>query len=127
MPGSNNKSVFTRIQKAFIFSVDGLKSSWKDEQAFRLELKAGIFLVPLAAVIPIDLTIRLLLIFSMLVVIIVELLNSAIEAVTDLVTDDLHDLAKKAKDCASAAVFISLIASGILWMIALYLWYKGIA
>ena len=61
----------------------------------------------------------------MVMVIIVELVNSAIEAVTDLVTEDLRPLAKKAKDCASAAVFLGLIGSGALWLYAFYQWFDG--
>jgi diacylglycerol kinase (ATP) len=58
-------------------------------------------------------------------VLVVELLNSSIEALTDLVTDEYHFLAKKAKDCGSAAVLISLISCFVAWCFALYTWYQS--
>ena len=114
-----------RIWNAFGYSLDGLKSTFEDEAAFRQELIMCLVLLPLAFYVPIPLTFKLLLISSMILVLIVELLNSAIEALTDLITKDFQILAKKAKDCGSAAVLGSLILSGCLWGVALYYWLIG--
>jgi diacylglycerol kinase (ATP) len=103
-----------------------LIATWRDEQAFRQEVIIGIILFPLAAIIPVDLSLRLILIMSMFLVLIVELVNSAAEALTDLITEEFHELAKKAKDCASAAVFVALICSAAMWTIVLYSWYSNV-
>lgn len=116
------KSAAVRIWNALLYSLEGLHQAWRDEQAFRQELVLVVILVACASFIPVDISLRLLLIFSMMLVLVVELVNSSIEAVTDLATNELHELAKKAKDCASAAVFISLLFCGVLWVIILYLW-----
>ena len=125
MKGST-KNPITRLVNAVRFSVYGLIASWRDEQAFRQEVVAGIILFPLAAIIPVDLSLRMILMVSMFLVLIVELLNSAAEALTDLITEEFHELAKKAKDCASAAVFMSLICSVSMWVIVLYTWYADV-
>lgn len=114
-----------RILNATKYSIGGLISSWKDEQAFRQEVSLCLILTPLAILIPVSLNLKLLILFSMFVVLIAELLNSAIEAVADLVTEDFHELIKKAKDCGSAAVFLSLICSGIIWVAAIFTWLSG--
>lgn len=116
---SSNKPI-SRLINATRYSMNGLRTAWKDEQAFRLEVTAVIVLLPIAVWLPIEHSQRVALILTMIVVLIVELLNSAIEAITDLVTEDFHPLAKKAKDFASAAVFISLICSGGVWLSCLY-------
>lgn len=120
------KNPITRLINAVRYSVYGLIASWKDEQAFRQEVVAGIVLFPLAAVIPVDLSLRMILLVSMFLVLIVELLNSAAEALTDLITEEFHELAKKAKDCASAAVFVALICCVSMWIIVLYTWYTDV-
>ncbi|MBU2515055.1 diacylglycerol kinase [bacterium] len=118
----DKKSPILRLWYALIYSLSGMAQAWRDEQAFRQEVVLSIVLIPCAFLLPIDLSIRLILILSMIIVLIVELINSSVEAVTDLVTKDLHDLAKKAKDCTSAAVLISLVFSGAMWALALYGW-----
>jgi diacylglycerol kinase (ATP) len=120
----NNSSIIERFRKATWYSIEGLRMAWQEEQAFRLEILAGIVLFPLAVIVPVDAVIRVLLVLSMILVLVVELLNSAVEAVTDLSSKELHHLAKKAKDCASAAVFLCLLGSGALWIFALCLWYQ---
>lgn len=116
------KSALLRIWNALLYSLEGVAQAWRDEQAFRQELVLFILLVPPAVLIPISLPIRLLVVFSMVLVLVVELINSSIEAVTDLVTKDFQELAKKAKDCASAAVFVSLLLCSSMWGVALYQW-----
>lgn len=120
------KNPITRLANAVRYSVYGLIASWRDEQAFRQEVIAGVILFPIAAIIPVDLSLRMILMLSMFLVLIVELLNSAAEALTDLITGEFHELAKKAKDCASAAVFVALICSAAMWVIVLYTWYTNV-
>lgn len=116
------KSAVARIWNAFLYSLEGLGQAWKDEQAFRQELILTVILTPCALFIPVDIALRTVLVLSMVLVLIIELINSSIEAVTDLATEELHDLAKKAKDCGSAAVFIGLLFSGGMWAFVLYRW-----
>lgn len=122
---SKNRKPLRRIINAISYSVSGLAASWQDEQAFRQEIVLFIVLTPLALLMPITLPLKLILILSMLGVLIVELVNSSIEAVTDLITEENHPLAKKAKDCGSAAVFLSLISCLVAWSVALYTWYQA--
>lgn len=116
------KTGLIRIWNAFKYSLDGLTASFKDEAAFRQELGLCLVMVPLAVIAPFSLTYKAVLIFSMILVLVVELLNTAIEALTDLCTEEIHPMAKKAKDCGSAAVLVSLLLSGSLWILGLYDW-----
>lgn len=116
------KTGFIRIWNAFKYSLDGLKAAAQDEAAFRQELGLCLVLIPIAAIAPFSLFYKALLIFSMVMVLVVELLNTSIEALTDLYTKEYHSLAKKAKDCGSAAVLLSLLISGSLWGIGIYDW-----
>lgn len=109
-----------RLKRATIVSLQGLKAAWKGEQAFRLEVVVAIVAIPLAFFLPVPLMLQILLAGSLFLVLIVELLNSAIEAVVDLVTEERHPLAKNAKDMGSAAVLICLIQAGGLWAFALF-------
>ena len=98
-----------RIINAFGYSMQGFQAAFKNEAAFRQELALAIFLLPLAIWLgntPLE---QALLISVVLLVLVVELLNSAIEAVVDRIGSEAHELAGRAKDVASAAVFISLM------------------
>ncbi|MGL5409010.1 MAG: diacylglycerol kinase, partial [Shewanella sp.] len=86
------------------------------EAAFRQELILTVLLLPIALFVEISTVERLLLIFTLFIVLIVELLNSAIEAVVDRVGSEIHPLSGQAKDIASAAVFLSLLLCGITWL-----------
>ena len=119
MKPENNHGL-KRIFRATGFSMKGLKSAWKHEAAFRQEnLLAGL-MFPVALLLNISATERILLIMTLLIVLIVELLNSAIEAVVDRVGDEIHPLSGQAKDIASAAVFISLVLCTITWGIIIW-------
>lgn len=122
----SNRNSWLRLWKAFYFSISGFYLAWKQEPAFRLEVLLGVFLFPISAFLPIDLNLKLILAFSMALVLVFELVNSSIEAVVDLTTDQIHELAKKAKDCASATVLLCLIISGTIWVIALYKSYQAL-
>ncbi len=114
-----NKGVI-RILKAFTYSWDGIKNALKNEAAFRQELVLSAVLIPFALFLDAEISEKLLLIGSVLLLLIVELLNSAVEECVNLCTDKIHPLAKRAKDMGSAAVLfavINLIAvwSAVLW------------
>lgn len=94
----------------------GLKAAWQHEAAFRQEGVLAICMVPIALLLPVTPIEKLLLIMSVFIVLIVELLNSAVEAVVDRIGDEIHPLSGRAKDIASAAVFMSLLLCGITWL-----------
>lgn len=105
----------TRIWNAYRYSLAGLKASYRHEKSFRQELILFLLLLPVIFWIPITMPAKLMLLSVNCLVLIVELLNSAIEAVVDMTSPEYHDLAKRAKDMASAAVFISLLLAGTVW------------
>ena len=113
------KTGFRRVVNACGYSIAGLRAAYKHEDAFRQEIHLAIILIPLALWLPVSAIGKVLMIASVLLVIITELLNSAIEAVVDRVSLDHHDLAKRAKDIGSAAVFISLINVVFTWGLVL--------
>ena len=106
---------FKRTVKAAGYSWQGFKAAWINESAFRQEVTLGVLLVPLAFLIGQSMYQVALLISVLAVVLITELLNSAVEAVVDRVGDEYHDLAGRAKDMGSAAVFVSLALVVIVW------------
>ena len=109
----------TRLVKAFGYSCDGLKSTFGREAAFRQEVIAAVILIPLAFFLTTINIERAAMIGSILLVMIVELLNSAIEAVVDRAGTEQHPLAKHAKDAGSAAVLVALILAGVVWLLVL--------
>lgn len=108
---------FLRVWKASMYSVQGLKAAWKHESAFRQECILGIILLPLAFIVADTWVEASVLIAVCFLVLIIELLNSAIEAVVDRVGHEYHDLAGQAKDMGSAAVMLSLIMAGGTWLL----------
>ena len=110
---------FGRIVRATLHSLAGLRSAIQGEAAFRQELILALILVPVAVWLGDNGIERALMIASLLIVLIVELLNSAIEAVVDRVGTEPHDLSGRAKDLGSAAVFISLIMVPVVWGLVL--------
>jgi len=99
--------------------MQGLRLAWVHEAAFRQELMLAIIMLPIALLVDITTIERLFLILTLFIVLIVELLNSAIEAVVDRIGDEIHPLSGQAKDVASAAVFMSLALCGITWAVIL--------
>lgn len=114
-----SKSGLTRIWRALGYSLDGITAAYRHEHAFRQEVWLAAVLIPIAFAIPVGLLGKAMMIGSVLLVLIVELLNSAIEAVVDRVSLDHHHLAKRAKDIGSAAVLLSLLNVAIVWLLAL--------
>ncbi|MCG9711672.1 diacylglycerol kinase [Shewanella insulae] len=119
MKPENNHGI-KRIFRATGFSMQGLKLAWQSEAAFRQELILVAFMLPIALLVEVPLVERILLIMTLMIVLIVELLNSAIEAVVDRIGHEIHPLSGQAKDIASAAVFIALALCGVTWLLILW-------
>ena len=111
---------FRRIYNAFFYSLDGFKAAWGNEAAFRQELFLALVLIPAAFWVGEGAQQISLLIFSVLIVLITELLNTGVEAAIDRISGEKHELSKRAKDIGSAAVFVSLTALAIVWGFAVY-------
>lgn len=105
----------TRLIDAAGYSRLGLEAAWKNEAAFRQELVLAVFLLPLGAWLGENGAERALLMGSLLLVLIVEVLNSGLEAVVDRIGPELHPLAGRAKDMGSAAVLLALLTVGVVW------------
>ena len=111
---------FTRIINAAGYSWLGFKAAYKNESAFRQELWLCIVLIPVAIYFGESLLDKAILISSLLFILIVELLNSAIEAVVDRIGDEVHELSGRAKDMGSTAVFLAITLAVIVWAGVLY-------
>ncbi len=109
-----------RIWNAFNYSLSGLHAAYLNEDAFRQESWLAALLIPIALVLPAPGVGKALMIASVLLVLIVELLNSAIEAAIDRISLDRHRLSKRAKDIGSAAVLIALIDVLTTWSLVLF-------
>ncbi|KOC87841.1 diacylglycerol kinase [Winslowiella iniecta] len=117
---ANNVTGLTRIVKAAGYSWKGLRAAWQNEAAFRQESVAAIVAIILACWLDVDAITRVLLIGSVLLVIIVEILNSAIEAVVDRIGSEMHPLSGRAKDMGSAAVLLSILLAVFVWIMLLW-------
>lgn len=104
-----------RIIKACGYSIAGLKAAWREEAAFRQESLLMIVMVPLAFWLGETVLEQMLLIAVCVLVVIIELINSAIEAVVDRISDEHHVLSGRAKDIGSAAVFVSILLVVVVW------------
>lgn len=109
------KTGIRRLMNAFGYSLEGFKAAFKHEDAFRQEVFLAVILIPLALYLESEALHRILMIGSIFLVLIVELLNSAVEAVVDRVSIERHALAKRAKDIGSAAVFVALTNVVMTW------------
>lgn len=113
------KTGLKRVWNAFFYSMAGFSAAYKNEDAFRQEVLLALILIPLALYLPASGVGKAIMIGSVLLVLMVELLNSAIEATVDRVSIELHPLAKRAKDIGSAAVFVALANVAIVWTLVL--------
>jgi diacylglycerol kinase (ATP) len=111
------QSGIRRLINALFYSLSGLNLAFRHESAFRQEIALAVVLIPLACFLPLGAVERVLLIASVLLVLIVELLNSSVEAAIDRIGFDTHRLSKRAKDLGSAAVLIALTALLITWVL----------
>jgi diacylglycerol kinase (ATP) len=114
------KTGIKRIWNAMLYSLDGFAAAFRHEDAFRQEVFLALILIPAALYLPVSGAAKGQMIASVLLVMIVELLNSGIEAVTDRVSLEDHNLAKRAKDLGSAAVMLSLINVPVVWLLVMF-------
>ncbi|MFC0119434.1 diacylglycerol kinase [Pseudoalteromonas xiamenensis] len=108
-----------RVFKATGYSFKGFLAAWRFEAAFRQEVFLFVVLASVACVINVNIAERALMLLCLFVVLLTELLNSAVEAVVDRVGTEHHELSGRAKDIASAAVFISLLMTFVVWSVVL--------
>ena len=113
------KTGLVRIWHAFLNSCAGLADAWKHESAFRQEIVLAAILIPAACFMPVSPGERALLIAAVLLVIIVELLNTGVEVAIDRISFERHSLSKRAKDIGSAAVFVALVLLALVWGVIL--------
>lgn len=116
---TRRRNTFTRLWHALLYSLDGLSAAYRHEEAFRQEVLLALVLVPIALLLPASGTGKAAMVASVLLVLVVELVNSAIEAVMDRVSLEDHVLAKRAKDMGSAAVMLALIGVPTVWLLVL--------
>jgi diacylglycerol kinase (ATP) len=114
------KTGLRRIWNALFYSLDGLAAAFRHEDAFRQEVFLAVILVPTAFFMPASGTGKALMAGAVLLVLIVELLNSAVEAAVDRMSVENHPLARRAKDIGSAAVFVSLVNVPVVWFLVLF-------
>jgi diacylglycerol kinase (ATP) len=113
------KTGLQRLLNACGYSLHGLVSAFRHEDAFRQEVFLAAVLIPIALFLDVGGTGKALMIGSVLLVLIVELLNSAIEAAVDRISFDQHRLSKRAKDIGSAAVALSLVNVAVVWLLVI--------
>lgn len=114
------KTGLVRVIHASRYSWFGIKAAWHGEAAFRQEIVLLLLLTPVALLLPVPGIEKLLLIISLLAIIVVELLNSAIEAVVDRVGTEIHPLSGQAKDMGSAAVLFTCLITLLTWSYVLF-------
>ncbi|MDH2997887.1 diacylglycerol kinase [Pasteurellaceae bacterium LFhippo2] len=115
-----NKANFQRVVRAAGYSMKGLKAAYIHEAAFRQEVWLALFMVPLGLILGDGAIEKVLLIGSVLLVLVAELLNSAVESVVDRIGSEYHELSGRAKDIGSAAVFVAMVLAGITWALILF-------
>ena len=116
------KTGITRILDATGYSMSGIRAAWKNEAAFRQEVVGGLVMLLLSFFIAADPLQWLLLVFPLLILLIVELINSALESVVDRIGPEKHALSGRTKDMGSAAVFFSLVLVVVSW--AAIIWHN---
>lgn len=117
---SGDRTGIRRILKALAISLHGVRTAFSTEAAFRQEMAIAAVLLPAAFIIDVSGAERALLVAVTMLVLIVELINSAIEKALDRFSADIHPLTKAAKDMGSAAVFLSLVTAGLVWAIIVW-------
>lgn len=113
------KTGLTRIWNAFHYSLAGLRAAYRHEDAFRQEAWLAALLIPIALLLPVGGIGKALMVGSVLLVVVVELVNSAIEATVDRISLENHQLAKRAKDIGSAAVLVAIVNALVTWTLVL--------
>lgn len=115
MSRAKNKG-FKRVLLAIVYSIKGLRIAFSTETAIRQELFAFVFLIPIALFADVSVVEKILLIGSLVLILALELMNTAIEAVIDRISDEHHELSAKAKDTGSASVFLSILLAIGIWL-----------
>lgn len=110
------KQGLRRLFNAFFYSLSGLQVAFRHESAFRQEVALAAVLIPMACMLQVTPLERVALVAAVLLVLVVELLNSSVEAAIDRISFDTHHLSKRAKDLGSAAVLLSLILLALVWV-----------
>lgn len=110
------KTGLKRLTNATKYSMQGFRAAWQTEEAFRQEVILAVILVPVAVLLPVEMIEKLLMIAAVVNVVVVEVINSAIEAVVDRFGGEIHPLSGKAKDLGSAAVLLALILCAAVWV-----------
>ena len=118
--GSENDNIFRHVKNAIIYSIAGLKTAWINELAFRTETIIIAILLPIGILMGRTVVEWALLIGSSMLVLITELLNSAVENVVDRIGTEHHTLSKQAKDLGSAAAAVSMLTAVIVWGLIAY-------
>jgi diacylglycerol kinase (ATP) len=116
MMNKPSRSGAAHVLDAYSYSLKGLRAAWRHETAFRQEIALATLLLPLALWLGTNASERAILIASVVMVIVVELLNSAIEAIVDRISTELHPLSGQAKDLGSAAVMLSMLLCLSCWL-----------
>lgn len=116
------KRGLARLIAATGYSFQGFRAAWRNEAAFRQELVLALIFLPAAFWLGDTLTHQLLLVMSCALVVLAELLNSAIESVVDRISDEHHELSGRAKDIGSAAVFVTLTLFVVMWGLSFWQW-----
>lgn len=112
----NNKPKYTLFKNAS-YALDGLVHALRTETSFKLELLIALILLPLIYFVPFEFIYKLVLLITYFMIMIAELLNSSIENTVDLVTKEIHPLAKSAKDIGATAVLFAVILHGLCWLL----------
>ncbi|HXZ97000.1 MAG TPA: diacylglycerol kinase [Burkholderiales bacterium] len=115
-----SKPGLMRIWSAFLYSLEGISAAFRYETAFRQEVFVAVILIPTALLLPVSGNGKALMLASVLLVLIVELINSAIETAVDRISPEHHPLSKRAKDFGSAAVLLSLVSVASIWALVLF-------
>ncbi|MBL0942242.1 MAG: diacylglycerol kinase [Alphaproteobacteria bacterium] len=109
-----------KMYKALCFALQGISYTWNNERAFKQEVALSLILIPIAYKITDNLEAFMVLIGSLLFVMIIELLNTAIEKAVDRVGTESHELSKIAKDCGAAATLLAIVLCTLIWIPKLY-------
>ena len=120
-----SKKGLIRIWFAFLYSLNGLRFAITKETAFRQETGFYLILLVILFFLPLSIIFKCVLFFANTLVLIVEILNSAIESIVDMKSPDYSDFARRAKDLGSAAVFLSITLAIVLWIVAIYVVLTG--
>lgn len=111
----NTRHGIKRILSATKYSIKGFYAAWKNEAAFREEAIAAFILIPVAFLLPVTIMEKILLLSTVFLVVIIEMINSAIEAAIDRIGTENHELSGRAKDMGSSAVFLGICLAIIVW------------